>query len=152
MARQRLLTLSLLLTALAWLTGPRRLLFLLLAPWAAIVSLSRPILRVHWPADILIGGFAGIVVGSAIGAVAAQRVQMTAMPQMVAIFNGFGGVASALVALLTKSEVVDVVGRDEAAQRALAQHEHQHRQRRHRHHRRRRRQHRRLAPAQSPER
>lgn len=41
---------------------------------------------------------AGVVIGSAIGAVAALRVQMTAMPQMVAIFNGFGGGASALVA------------------------------------------------------
>jgi NAD(P) transhydrogenase subunit beta len=41
---------------------------------------------------------AGIVVGSAIGAAAALKVQMTAMPQMVAIFNGFGGGASALVA------------------------------------------------------
>ena len=42
---------------------------------------------------------AGIVVGSAIGAITARRVQMTAVPQMVAIFNGFGGGASALVAL-----------------------------------------------------
>jgi NAD(P) transhydrogenase subunit beta len=42
---------------------------------------------------------AGIVVGGAIGAVSAKRVQMTAMPQMVAIFNGFGGGASALVAV-----------------------------------------------------
>jgi NAD(P) transhydrogenase subunit beta len=42
---------------------------------------------------------AGLVVGSAIGAIAARRVQMTAMPQMVAIFNGFGGGASTLVAL-----------------------------------------------------
>jgi NAD(P) transhydrogenase subunit beta len=41
---------------------------------------------------------AGIVVGGAIGAIAAVRVQMTAMPQMVALFNGFGGIASALVA------------------------------------------------------
>ena len=40
---------------------------------------------------------AGIVVGSAIGAVAAQRVKMTAMPEMVALFNGFGGLASLLV-------------------------------------------------------
>jgi NAD(P) transhydrogenase subunit beta len=40
----------------------------------------------------------GIVVGSAIGAISAHRVQMTAMPQMVAIFNGVGGGASALVA------------------------------------------------------
>ncbi len=41
---------------------------------------------------------AGIVVGSLIGAVAAKKVAMTAMPEMVAIFNGFGGAASALVA------------------------------------------------------
>ncbi|MCZ6700260.1 MAG: NAD(P)(+) transhydrogenase (Re/Si-specific) subunit beta, partial [bacterium] len=41
----------------------------------------------------------GIVVGSAIGGITARRVQMTSMPQMVAIFNGFGGGASALVAI-----------------------------------------------------
>jgi NAD(P) transhydrogenase subunit beta len=41
---------------------------------------------------------AGLVVGAAIGAVLAIRVQMTAMPQLVAAFNGFGGLASALVA------------------------------------------------------
>ncbi|TYP94020.1 NAD(P) transhydrogenase subunit beta [Fodinibius salinus] len=40
----------------------------------------------------------GIVVGSAIGVFAAKKVEMTAMPEMVAIFNGFGGGASALVA------------------------------------------------------
>ena len=40
----------------------------------------------------------GAAIGAAIGAVTALRVQMTAMPQMVAIFNGFGGGASALVA------------------------------------------------------
>jgi NAD(P) transhydrogenase subunit beta len=44
---------------------------------------------------------AGIVVGSAIGAVMAKRVQMTQMPEMVAIFNGFGGAASLVVALST---------------------------------------------------
>ncbi len=40
----------------------------------------------------------GIAIGTVIGAVTAYRVQMTAMPEMVAIFNGFGGGASALVA------------------------------------------------------
>lgn len=40
------------------------------------------------------------VVGTAIGWVSARRVQMTAMPQMVALFNGLGGGAVALVALL----------------------------------------------------
>ena len=40
----------------------------------------------------------GTVIGAAVGAVMARSVAMTAMPQMVAIFNGFGGGASALVA------------------------------------------------------
>jgi len=40
----------------------------------------------------------GIIAGSLIGAVAARTVKMTAMPEMVGIFNGFGGGASALVA------------------------------------------------------
>ena len=41
----------------------------------------------------------GIVVGGAGGYVMAQRVQMTAMPQMIAIFNGMGGATSALIAV-----------------------------------------------------
>jgi NAD(P) transhydrogenase subunit beta len=41
---------------------------------------------------------AGIVIGAAVGAVFARTVKMTAMPQMVGIFNGLGGGASALVA------------------------------------------------------
>ncbi len=41
----------------------------------------------------------GIILGSLIGAVAARAVKMTAMPEMVGIFNGFGGGASALVAV-----------------------------------------------------
>ncbi|MCL5116127.1 MAG: NAD(P)(+) transhydrogenase (Re/Si-specific) subunit beta [Firmicutes bacterium] len=39
-----------------------------------------------------------VAIGSAIGVVSARRVQMTAMPQMVALFNGLGGGAAALVA------------------------------------------------------
>jgi NAD(P) transhydrogenase subunit beta len=39
----------------------------------------------------------GIAVGGAIGVVAAVRVKMTAMPQMVALYNGAGGGAAALV-------------------------------------------------------
>ena len=39
----------------------------------------------------------GFVVGGAIGAAAARLVQMTSMPEMVALFNGFGGMASLLV-------------------------------------------------------
>ncbi len=40
----------------------------------------------------------GILIGSLIGAATARMVKMTAMPEMVGIFNGFGGGASALVA------------------------------------------------------
>ena len=40
---------------------------------------------------------AGIVIGAGIGAVWAKRVQMTGMPELVALFNGFGGMASLLV-------------------------------------------------------
>jgi NAD(P) transhydrogenase subunit beta len=42
---------------------------------------------------------AGLIVGSIVGLVMAVRVQMTGMPELVALFNGFGGAASALVAL-----------------------------------------------------
>jgi len=41
---------------------------------------------------------AGILVGTAIGAWMAIRVEMTGMPEMVALFNGFGGAASVFVA------------------------------------------------------
>ncbi|GIT77599.1 MAG: hypothetical protein Ct9H300mP31_21300 [Acidimicrobiaceae bacterium] len=50
---------------------------------------------------------AGLVVGSVVGAVLAVRVQMTGMPQLVALFNGFGGGASVLVAGASFLEVVD---------------------------------------------
>jgi len=42
---------------------------------------------------------AGLVIGSIIGIVMAVKVEMTGMPELVALFNGFGGAASALVAL-----------------------------------------------------
>jgi H+-translocating NAD(P) transhydrogenase subunit beta len=40
----------------------------------------------------------GLVIGAAVGVVASIRVQMTAMPQMVALYNGVGGGAVALIA------------------------------------------------------
>jgi H+-translocating NAD(P) transhydrogenase subunit beta len=39
----------------------------------------------------------GLVVGAGVGTVAAYGVKMTAMPEMVGLFNGFGGLASLLV-------------------------------------------------------
>ena len=41
-----------------------------------------------------------IIIGSVIGAVSARRVKMTAMPQMVALFNGVGGGAAGLIAVV----------------------------------------------------
>ncbi len=40
----------------------------------------------------------GLVIGAAIGALLAVKIEMTAMPELVALFNGFGGIASVLVA------------------------------------------------------
>jgi NAD(P) transhydrogenase subunit beta len=40
----------------------------------------------------------GIVIGSVAGVILAVKIEMTAMPQLVALFNGFGGIASLLVA------------------------------------------------------
>ena len=42
----------------------------------------------------------GLMAGTLVGIIASQKVQMTAMPQMVALFNGLGGAASALVAVI----------------------------------------------------
>jgi NAD(P) transhydrogenase subunit beta len=61
-----------------------------------------------------IGNWALIVVGAAIGSVVgvvgARKVKMTAMPQMVALFNGVGGGAAALVALAEWHRAVDLAG------------------------------------------
>ncbi len=48
-----------------------------------------------------------IAVGSAVAAPVARRVKMTQMPQLVALFNGVGGGAAALVALLELSHTAD---------------------------------------------
>ncbi len=61
---------------------------MLIAIVAALVSNN--VLQWQWIA-------VGIVAGSIVGAVASRMVAMTAMPEMVALFNGFGGAASLLV-------------------------------------------------------
>ena len=61
---------------------------MLLAIIAALLSQS----DIHW-----IWILVGILAGSLVGALASRLVAMTAMPEMVALFNGFGGAASLLV-------------------------------------------------------
>jgi NAD(P) transhydrogenase subunit beta len=68
-----------------------------------VTLLDRQIMDYKW---IL----AGIAVGSAIGAFAARTVTMTAMPQMVALFNGSGGGAAALVSALEYRHLVLELG------------------------------------------
>ena len=63
---------------------------------AVIVTLTRMYSEgvVGW--ELMVGG---VAIGILIGALMATRVEMTGMPELVALFNGFGGGASALVAL-----------------------------------------------------
>ena len=59
---------------------------------------------------------AGLVIGGLIGTVAALKVEMTGMPEMVALFNGFGGGASALVACsIVWLNIIQPAGGDSAA-------------------------------------
>lgn len=61
---------------------------------------------------------AGLIVGATIGAVLAIKIQMTGMPQMVALLNGFGGGASVLVAwseLIVKANKYGLAVENEAS-------------------------------------
>lgn len=51
---------------------------------------------------------AGIVIGALIGSAFAARIPMTSMPELVAVFNGFGGIASVLVAGAALFEATDL--------------------------------------------
>jgi H+-translocating NAD(P) transhydrogenase subunit beta len=52
-----------------------------------------------------------MAIGGGFGAVAARKVKMTAMPQMVALFNGVGGGAAALIALAELHRLLPQLGR-----------------------------------------
>ncbi len=66
-----------------------------------ITLLSKEIIEFQW----IIVGF---IVGAVIGILAARLVAMTAMPEMVALFNGFGGVASLLVGWSVYHRVLEI--------------------------------------------
>jgi len=44
--------------------------------------------------------FGGLAIGSVVGTLAARRVKMTAMPEMVSLFNGMGGACAALISIV----------------------------------------------------
>jgi H+-translocating NAD(P) transhydrogenase subunit beta len=63
---------------------------------------------------------AGAAIGSVVGLVGARTVKMTAMPQMVALFNGVGGGAAALVALAEFHEAHGHLVADQAVSTVLS--------------------------------
>ena len=62
-----------------------------------VIALVATLFVIEFQSLILIG--AAALLGTVVGALSAQRVKMTAMPQMVAAYNGVGGGAAALIAL-----------------------------------------------------
>jgi NAD(P) transhydrogenase subunit beta len=61
---------------------------------AVAIVITLVVSGVAGPIQIIVG----MVAGGLVGGIVAKRIEMTEMPQMVALFNGFGGVASTLVA------------------------------------------------------
>ena len=64
-----------------------------------VIALLATLPLLHFTTGGLAVTVLGIVIGAPLGAISARRVKMTAMPQMVAAFNGVGGGAAALVAV-----------------------------------------------------
>ena len=67
-----------------------------LAAFGMVIALIATLFVIEFQSLLLIG--VATLLGTVVGAVSAQRVQMTAMPQMVAVYNGVGGGAAALIA------------------------------------------------------
>jgi H+-translocating NAD(P) transhydrogenase subunit beta len=44
--------------------------------------------------------FSGLLIGSIVGTLSAKKVKMTAMPEMVSLFNGMGGACAALISIV----------------------------------------------------
>ncbi len=64
-----------------------------------VIALAATVPQLHFTKAGAIIILVGVVIGAAIGTVGARQVRMTAIPQMVALFNGVGGGAAALVAV-----------------------------------------------------
>lgn len=53
--------------------------------------------------------FAGLLIGAVVGTLAAKRVKMTAMPEMVSMFNGMGGACAALISIVEFNHLASVL-------------------------------------------
>ncbi|MGH3460771.1 MAG: NAD(P)(+) transhydrogenase (Re/Si-specific) subunit beta [Kribbellaceae bacterium] len=67
---------------------------------AAGAVLACVVTFIAYKPDNLVPILVAVAIGAVVGVVGSRRVQMTQMPQLVALFNGVGGGAAALVALL----------------------------------------------------
>src|SRR5207248_200837 len=65
-----------------------------------VIALGATIPLLHFTSAGIVIIAIGLVIGTVVGTVGARLVHMTAIPQMVALFNGVGGGAAALVAVL----------------------------------------------------
>jgi NAD(P) transhydrogenase subunit beta len=72
--------------------------------WAIAVTLAKSSVVSYWEFAV------GAVIGAVFGAVGARKVKMTAMPQMVALFNGVGGGAVALISMAEFHNLAPVAG------------------------------------------
>jgi proton-translocating NAD(P)+ transhydrogenase subunit beta len=105
-----LVTIVTFILALKFLSSPRRA---RLGNWlgaggmalAIVVTLAREGLEGYGLMAV------AMLIGAVVGAVSARRVKMTAMPQMVALFNGVGGGAAALIALAEFHNLAPLSGR-----------------------------------------
>ncbi|HEV2218795.1 MAG TPA: NAD(P)(+) transhydrogenase (Re/Si-specific) subunit beta [Candidatus Dormibacteraeota bacterium] len=80
-----------------------------------VIAIGATIPRLHFTVEGVAIIAIGVVIGAIVGSVGARMVKMTAIPQMVALFNGVGGGAAALVAV---SELL-TFGRNPAFSEAL---------------------------------
>jgi NAD(P) transhydrogenase subunit beta len=97
-----LLAAVLFIVGLKFLSSPRG------ARRGNLIAALGMLIAIGWTVILLGGTFTpagiaicvvGVTIGALVGIVGARRVKMTAMPQMVALFNGVGGGAAALVAI-----------------------------------------------------
>jgi H+-translocating NAD(P) transhydrogenase subunit beta len=110
-----LLTIVSFIVALRFLSSPRRA---RLGNWvgAAGMALAVAVTLAQDEVDRYAEIAVAAVLGSVVGAVSARLVRMTAMPQMVALFNGVGGGAAALIALAEFHALAPAPGRIETAE------------------------------------
>lgn len=63
--------------------------------------------------------FIALVIGSVVGTMAAKKVKMTAMPEMVSLFNGMGGACAALISIVEFNHLVNEPAHDASSSKAL---------------------------------